>query len=398
MKYDFTTVIDRRGMDARSIDNHPYQNVKIKEGVTPIPMWIADMSFATVPTVLEAVNDRLSHPIFGYYVPTDEYYGSIIRWQSTQNGVTGLEKEHILYENGVLGGVSSAIKALSNDGDAVLVHSPCYTGFLNTLAKFDRKVIASDLIKDENGVWRMDYEDMDKKIKENNVRLAIFCSPHNPSGRVWEKEEILAAMEVYKNNDIHVISDEIWSDLTLFGNRHIPTQSVSEDARMRTFALYAPSKTFNLAGLIGSYSITYNDELREKIEKIEEQACYNEMNVLSMHALIGAYKDEGREWLNEVRAVLGENIDYALDFIGDNFPGVNVARPQGTYLLYLDCSEWLASHNMTIDELHSAGVREGVLWQDGRSFMRDNTIRMNLALPKSLLVEAFDRLKKFVFI
>ena len=122
------------------------------------------------------------------------------------------------------------------------------------------------------------------------------------------------------------------------------------------------------------------------------------MNVLSMHALIGAYKDEGREWLNEVRAVLGENIDYALDFIGDNFPGVNVARPQGTYLLYLDCSEWLASHNMTIDELHAAGVREGVLWQDGRSFMRDNTIRMNLALPKSLLVEAFDRLKKFVFI
>ena len=244
----------------------------------------------------------------------------------------------------------------------------------------------------------MDYADMDKKIKENNVTLAIFCSPHNPSGRVWEKDEILAAMQVYKDNDVVVISDEIWSDLLLFGSRHIPTQSVSDDAKTRTVAFYAPSKTFNLAGLIGSYSITYNDSMRAKLSEVEQQSGYNGMNVLSMHALIGAYKDEGREWLNELREVLGENIDYALDYISKNFPGVNVARPEGTYLLYLDCSEWLKAHGMTIDELHAAGIREGVLWQDGRAFMRDNTIRMNLALPKSLLIEAFDRLKSFVFV
>lgn len=398
MKYDFSTVIDRCGHDALAVDAHPYMNVEVKKDVSLIPMWIADMCFPTAPSVIDAINERLRHPIFGYYAPSEEYYNSIIRWQSTQNGVVGLKKENIMYENGVLGGLASAVRALTDDGDAILLHSPCYTGFLSTLANFDRKAVFSDLIRDENGIWRMDYEDMDRKIRENNVKLAIFCSPHNPSGRVWEREEILAATEIFRKNDIRVISDEIWSDLVLFSNRHIPTQSVSEDARMRTFALYAPSKTFNLAGLVGSYSVTYNDEMRERVKKAENQTHYNSMNVLSMHALIGAYGDGGREWLCELREVLGKNVDYALEFISSNFPGVEVARPQGTYLIYLDCTKWCREHNMTLDELHAAGVREGVLWQDGRPFLRDNSIRMNLALPHELIVEAFERLKKYVFV
>ena len=204
-------------------------------------------------------------------------------------------------------------------------------------------------------------------------------------------------MKVYKENDCIVVSDEIWSDLILEGHKHIPTQTISEDARQRTIAIYAPSKTFNLAGLIGSYHIIYNKYLRDKVEREGTLTHYNSMNVLSMHALIGAYCKEGQEWLTELREVLTENVNYAYDFITKNFKGVKLSKPQGTYMLYLDCSDWLEAHGKTINELLKAGVEVGVIWQDGRGFAVDNTIRLNLAVPHSLVVEAMERLKKYVF-
>ena len=204
-------------------------------------------------------------------------------------------------------------------------------------------------------------------------------------------------MEVYRKNDCVVISDEIWSDLTLAGHKHIPTQSVSEDAKNRTIAIYAPSKTFNLAGLIGSYHIIYNPYLRDRVRKQSGLSHYNSMNVLSMHALIGAYRPEGQEWLDELREVLTENVDYAYNYICENFQGVKLAKPEGTYMLYLDCKEWCESHKMTMDELIRAGISVGVVWQDGRPFNRPWAIRMNLAVPFSLVKEAMDRLDRFVF-
>jgi len=204
-------------------------------------------------------------------------------------------------------------------------------------------------------------------------------------------------MEVYKNNDCVVVSDEIWSDLILEGHKHIPTQSISEDAKQRTIAIYAPSKTFNLAGLIGSYHIIYNKYLNDKVKREGSITHYNSMNVLSMHALIGAYRPEGHEWVGELCQVLKQNVDYAYDFILENFKGVKLSKPQGTYMLYLDVEEWLEENGKTLDELLHAGVGVGVIWQDGRQFSMDNTIRMNLAVPHSLVVEAMDRLKKYVF-
>ena len=260
-----------------------------------------------------------------------------------------------------------------------------------------RRIVLSELVKDENGVWRMDYEDMDRKIKENNIHFCIFCSPHNPCGRVWEREEIEKAMEVYRNNQCVVVSDEIWSDIILEGHKHIPTQSVSEDAKNRTIAVYAPSKTFNLAGFIGSYHIIYNKYLRDRVRKQSGLSHYNNMNVLSMYALIGAYKPEGYEWADELNQVLTKNVDYAYNYITGRFRGVSVAKPQGTYMLYLDCKEWCATHNTTLEELIKAGIEVGVVWQDGRPFHNPNAIRMNLAVPYSLVVEAFDRLDKYVF-
>ena len=243
----------------------------------------------------------------------------------------------------------------------------------------------------------MDYEDMDRKIKEHKIHFAIFCSPHNPCGRVWEREEIEKAMEVYRKNDCIVISDEIWSDLTLDGNRHIPTQTISEDAKKRVIAMYAPSKTFNLAGLVGSYHIIYNPYLRDRMSRQAAMSHYNAMNVLSMHALIGAYRKEGEEWLEELRRVLSENVDYACKFIEQNFEGVELARPEGTYMLYLDCEKWCRKHEKNMDELIRAGISVGVIWQDGRPFNWPYTIRMNLAVPHSLVIEAMERLQKYVF-
>ena len=397
MKYDFETAVDRFGKDSISANIIPW-NVTPDEGFSRIPMWCADMSFVAAPPVMKAINKRLEFQSFGYFELSDEYFDSIISWQSRRNGVQGLMKEHISYENGVLGGVSSAIQALSAPGDKILLHSPTYIGFTRVLNDIGRTAVHSPLVRDEHGVWRMDYADMDRKIKENGIHLAIFCSPHNPCGRVWEREEIEKAMEVFAANHCVVISDEIWSDIVMPGNKHIPTQSVSDDAKTRTVAFYAPSKTFSLAGLIGSYHIIYNPYLRDRVTRQGELSHYNDCNVLSMHALIGAYSAEGEEWANEMISVIDENFAYACDFIGKNFPGVQVMRPQGTYMLFLDCGEWLAAHDSTLRELEYRGVRAGVIWQNGEDFFGKNSIRINLALPKALLAEALERLKKYAFI
>ena len=288
MVYDFTTIIDRHGKDALAVDGlgtiPGMAPDAPREGFDVIPMWVADMNFATVPTIPEAIIERAKHPLYGYFNPSDEYFDAIIRWQRDRNDVTGLTRDAIGYENGVLGGVISAVTAFAAPGDAVLLHSPTYIGFTNSLSNNGYRIVHSPLKRDAEGVWRMDFADMERRIKENNIHVAIFCSPHNPCGRVWERWEIKQAMEIYRRNDCMVISDEIWSDLTLHGYRHIPTQSVSEDARNRTAAFYAPSKTFNLAGLVGSYHIIYNKYLRDRITAKSSKSHYNAMNVLSMHA------------------------------------------------------------------------------------------------------------------
>ena len=401
MKYDFTSIIDRRGRDAIAVDHiglpGGFAPGAPREGFDAIPMWVADMNFPTVPAIPDAIIERAKHPAYGYFSPSDDYYNAIIRWQEGRNGVTGLSKEHIGYENGVLGGVVSALNVLCSRGDKVLLHSPTYVGFTNSLTNNGYSIVHSPLALDENGVWRMDFEDMERKIVDNHIHAAVFCSPHNPCGRVWERWELERAMELFRKHDVYVVSDEIWSDLVLDGYRHIPTQSVSEDARQRTVAMYAPSKTFNLAGLIGSYHIICNQRIRDRVMKESSLCHYNAMNVLSMHALIAAYGPQGQEWLDELRQVLTGNVDFACDYIAARFDGVKVFRPQGTYMLFLDCTEWCKAHGKTIDELEKAGWDVGVAWQDGRMFHGPCHIRMNLALPLSRVQEAFDRLDRYVF-
>jgi cystathionine beta-lyase len=204
-------------------------------------------------------------------------------------------------------------------------------------------------------------------------------------------------MEIFKKHDVFVFSDEIWSDIILAGHKHIPTQSVNEDAKMRTVAAYAPSKTFNIAGLVGSYHIIYNKWLRDRVNKESSLSHYNAMNVLSMHALLGAYRDEGHEWVDELCEVIKENVDYACDYVENHFDGVTLSRPQGTYMIFLDCTKWCEKHGKTIEDVENAAWEVGVALQDGRMFHGPCHLRVNLALPLSRVKEAFDRLDKYVF-
>ena len=402
MKYDFTTILDRKGKDAIAYDGLGKIPGFAPEAISDkefdvIPMWIADMHFATAPTLVAEISERLKHPLFGYFMVKDEFYNSIISWHEKRNGVKGLTKENIGYENGVLGGLITALNVLCSKGEKVLIHSPTYIGFTICMENNGFKLIHSELKKDEKGIYRMDFEDMEKKIKENKIHTAVFCNPHNPCGRVWEKEELAKMFELYEKYQVKVISDEIWSDIILNNHKHIPTQSVNDYARNNTIALYSTSKTFNISGLIGSYHIIYNKYLKDRVEKEASLSHYNDINVLYMHALIGAYKPEGHEWLDELKQVLSENMNYATQFIKEHFKGVTFSPSEGTYMLFVDCTEWCKEHNKTIDDVEKAAWKVGVAVQDGKMFHGPCHLRFNLALPLSKVKEAFDRLDKYVF-
>lgn len=400
MKYDFTTLPERRGHDALALDAIGKPDGFIpgapKEGFSAIPMWVADMNFLAAPPILEHMIDRLKYPTFGYFADSEEYFESILRWRKNRHGEL-LEKEWIGYENGVLGCLATALAAFTEKGEGILLNGPTYVGFLGTLRATERRPVISDLVQDGHGVYRLDLEDMEKKILSEHIRFAIFCSPYNPIGRVWEREEIRAAMELFKKHDVTVFADEIWSDILLDGHRFVPTASVSEDAASRTVTACAPSKTFNLAGLIGSYHIIRNPLLREKMKKVAAATHYNSMNVMSQHALCGAYSPDGEIWADELCCVLSENVAYGWRKLRQLCPEVKVCKPQGTYMLFADFGDYLEKRGITLDDLLRAGWDVGVIWQDGRAFGGATSIRLNLALPLDTVREAFDRLEKYVF-
>ena len=396
MSYDFTSILAREGKDSIAANHIPIPGAVVREGFSRIPMWVADMSFPTAPEIVNAMRERLEFPFFGYYTMPEAYYRSIIRWHQRRHGTKGLLPEHIGYENGVLGGVSTAIQMLSCPGEKLLLHSPTYVGFTHVLHNIGRSPVHSELRRDDDGIWRMDYEDMEKKLREEKIHLAILCSPHNPCGRVWERWELERAMELFRKYEVTVISDEIWSDIVMAGYTHIPTQNLSEDARMRTLSFYSPSKTFSLAGLVGSYHIVYNPALRDRLRRRSEMSHYNAGSVLSMRALIAAY-DEAEGWADEMIRVVDENFRFACAFIAAHFPGVRVMRPQGTYMLFLDCGDWLRAHHDTLAALLRRGAEVGVLWQNGEDFLFPDSIRLNLSLPRTQLEEAMRRLDEHVF-
>ncbi len=397
--YDFTTVIDRTGQHAFAIDG-PGRIPGVfpespDEGFDVIPLWVADMSFATCPSITKALKKRVEHPLFGYFITPQEFYERVVYWQTTRHQVKGLTKQAIGYENGVVAGVITAAQVLCTPGETLLIHSPHYNGFENGLCNAGFRLERSPLVRDDCGIMRMDFEDMERRIVAKNIHALVFCNPHNPCGRVWDAEELARMMALCQKHDVYVISDEIWSDLIAPGYRHLPLQSVSADARGRVIALYALGKTFNLSGMLASYHIIYNERLKHLMERQGKLNYYNEMHVLSLPAFLGAYTPEGAQWVNELMQVISGNMELAISRLS-RYPGVRCTKPQATYMLFVDFSAWCADHGMTVSELAAKGCRVGVTWQDGRIYHDPDCIRMNLALPRALLEKALERIDRYV--
>lgn len=400
MKYDFTTVIDRSSQHAMAIEGPGLYPGVFPEapdgGNSIIPLWIADMSFATCPSITEAIQKRVAHPLYGYFLPPQEFADKIIWWHKTRNKVKELMPEWIGYENGVIGGVVTAAQVFCTPGENILIHKPIYNGFERGLVNMGYKLIYSPLVEDQNGLMRMDFADMERRIVENNIHTMVFCNPHNPCGRVWEHEELEQMLALCEKHDVYIISDEIWSDLTEPGYQHIPLWSVNEIARNRVVAFYALGKTFNCSGMVASYHIICNERLRDLVKRRANMTFYNEMNVFTLPAFLGAYTPEGGEWVDELMQVISDNMDYTIEYFS-RYPGIKCTKPQATYMLFVDFSEWCENHNITVSEFAKKGCRLGVTWQNGAVFGDPNAIRMNLAVPRALLDEAFARLDKYVF-
>ena len=392
MKYDFTTILDRHGKDAIAVDlvGAPGSGYPApKEGFDVIPMWVADMNFPVLPTIQEAMIQRAKHPTFGYFTPRQEYLDAIIQWQKNQNGAD-VTPENIGYENGVLGGVVTALNVYCSRGDKVLLQSPTYVGFTGSLKNNGYDIVHSPLVKDAQGIWRMDFEDMEKKILENKIHAAIFCSPHNPCGRVWEQWEVEKAMELYKKHDVMVISDEIWSDIIRPGVKHVPTQSVSEDARMRTVAMYAPSKTFNLAGLQNAFVILPDEAIRQKYDAFTGTLCCGGGPSVGYVAAAAAYTG-GAPWLESLLERVDENYQALCAEFNDRLPEAVISPLEGTYLVWIDLRNCLNPEQtkFIVQEVCGLAVDYGD-WFGGDKFK--GFIRLNLATSLDNVMLATSRL------
>lgn len=377
-----------------SVNRHGYSK-KWDEPLYPVaadkpllPMWIADMDFPTPDCVLSALRKRLEHPTFGYCDLDDRFYNAIMEWAAKRRQVTDLQPEYILYQNSAVGAIVAAVKTLTRPGEGVLVHLPNYTGFTYGIADAGRRLVGSPLVRDDAGVFRMDFEDMEAKIAAEHISCLILCSPHNPTGRVWEEAELKAAADLCEKYNVSIISDEVWADFVFPGHRHIPTALATRYAREHTIAVYGAAKTFNLAGLRTAYSIVYGNALRAAYHAKASENHYNVHNTLSAEALIGAYT-EGGSYADEILAYIEDNMKMADRYIKENIPAVRSYLPQGTYTMWLDFGAAGRSDEENIKRMG----QQGLVMSPASEYNGTGWFRMNLACPQGQVYAALKALR-----
>lgn len=381
--YSFDTIIERRGTGAIKTDvlEERYGREDL------LAAWVADMDFATPDFVIEALRKRLEHPILGYTKEPEDYRPSIIDWERNLHGWE-IKPEWISYIPGIVKGIGMVINVFTNAEDDVVIMPPVYHPFRITAELNGRKVVNVPLIMDSEGRYHMDLEAMERLQTKGGV--LIMSNPHNPGGTVWSKDELAKLAEICKKKKLIVISDEIHADMTLWGKRHVPFATVSEEAAQNSITFCAPSKTFNIPGIVSSFSVVPNNALREKFYKWMEASEFNDAPLLSYIATVAAYR-KGDEWRREMLHYVEDNIRFAEDFIRENVKGINALRPDASFLVWLDCRELGLDHDDLIDLFVNKArlaLNDGEMFGvEGKGFMR-----LNVAIPRENLREILSRI------
>ncbi len=388
MSTNFNDVIDRRNTNSLKYD------FAIERGKPEdiLPLWVADMDFQAPAQVLNAIHQAVSHGIFGYSEVKKDYFDVIHDW-FYKHFNWDTEENWLIKTPGVVYAIAQAIRALTVEGDGVLIQQPVYYPFQETIILNNRKLVVNSLVY-HNGEYSIDFNDFEQKIITEQVKLFILCNPHNPVGRVWSKEELIRLGDICIKHNVIIISDEIHCDFTYPGFHHTVFASIREDFADRTITCTAPSKTFNLAGLQVSNVFIKNDSLRHKLSNEITKSGYSQLNVLGLIACKAAYQ-YGEPWLKELKSYLLENLNYVRHYFAKKLPMIKLIEPQGTYLIWLDCR----ALNLTKKEMEDLFVNKAKLWLDpGHIFGKDGEgfERINIACPREILIKALDQLKAAV--
>ena len=400
MKYDFDREINRKGTNSVKWEfikrgdglQHQEEPDDSSSGTRLLPMWVADMDFPCPEPVVEALVARAQHKLFGYTAPTDSYYDAIVNWMKKRHGWE-IEPECICTTPGVVPALNMLVKTYISPGDKVLIQTPVYYPFNKAVENGDGVLITNPLIY-ENGRYCMDFADLEEKTKDPQVKMAILCSPHNPVGRVWTRDELLRFGEICLKNNVLVVSDEIHGDLILEGYVFTPFAGISEAFAQSSITCTAPSKTFNLAGLKTSNITIANEQLRTRFKKTLGRTALGGVGAFGVVALEAAY-NHGEEWLSQVLDYISGNLRYLEEYIAEHLPQIKVVPLEGTYLAWLDCRS-LGLGKMELERMMLEEARvyldEGYIFGiEGEGFER-----VNLACPRSVLVEALGRIRNVI--
>lgn len=385
MSFDFDRLTDRRNTGSLKYD------FAVERGRPEdvLPLWVADMDFPTAPCVQEALQKAVAHGIFGYSEPLPPYFDALLGWFSRRHGYEAKE-EWVVKTPGVVFALAAAVRGLTQPGDGVLILTPVYYPFYEVIRDNGRTLVESPL-QYENGTYRVDFADLEQKIQQGHVKLLLFCSPHNPVGRVWTREELEQVAALCKKYDLLVVSDEIHCDFTWPGHKHIVFPTISEDMAQRTILCTAPTKTFNLAGLQISNIFIENPQLRQRFRDEVNRAGYSQAPSLGLVACQAAYAG-GEAWLEELKRYLLENLAYLRSA---QLPGIRLVEPQGTYLCWLDCSG-LGLGGEALEHLVLYGAN---LWLDGGRMFGEASAqfqRINIACPRATLEQAVSQLRRAI--
>lgn len=381
MKYDFDKTIDRRATNSYKWDSAP-------EGV--LPMWVADMDFRTAPAIIDALQKRVAHGIFGYTRVPDAYYDAVTSWFSRRHG-WDIDREWIIYTSGVVPAVSAVIKALTVPGDKVIVQTPVYNCFFSSIRNNGCEIVSNPLRRTAD-TYEMDFDALERCATDPRAKVMLLCNPHNPAGRVWTPDELTRLGNICLRNGVTVVADEIHCELVYQGFKYTPFASLSDAFLHRSVTCVSPSKAFNIAGLQIANIVAFDNDLRSRIDKAININEVCDVNPFGVAATIAAY-NEGEEWLNQLVDYLHGNYEAMAEFCRRELPEFPITRLEGTYLVWMDCS----SLGMPSDALEHALLDDARLWLNaGTMYGAEGYMRWNIACPRSVMLDGLNRFLNFV--